>query len=91
MIKRFVAKNILESLQYFPVAGIIGPRQVGKTTLAKQLVSKINRPSIYLDMELSEDIARLQNAQLYLQSHQEKCVVIDEIQLMPQLFPLCGR
>ena len=88
MIKRFVSEDILESLAYFPVAGIIGPRQVGKTTLAKQLVVQISRPSIYLDLELSEDVTRLQNAQPYLQSHQDKCVVIDEIQLMPQLFPL---
>ena len=88
MIKRFVAEDILESLDNFPVAGIIGPRQVGKTTLAKQLARQISRPSIYMDLELSEDITRLKNAQFYLQSHQDKCVIIDEIQLLPALFPL---
>jgi uncharacterized protein len=88
MIERFATDDILESLNHFPVTGIIGPRQVGKTTLAKKLLSKIDKPSLYLDLELSADVARLQNAQLYLQSNQDKCVVIDEIQLMPQLFPL---
>lgn len=88
MIKRFVAADVLDSLIHFPVAGIIGPRQVGKTTLAKQLVAQLPKPSLYLDLELSTDVARLKNAQLYLQSHQDKCVVIDEIQLIPQLFPL---
>jgi uncharacterized protein len=88
MIKRFATEDILESLSHFPVTGIVGSRQVGKTTLAKELLSKIDKPSLYLDLELTSDIARLQNAQLFLQSHQDKCVIIDEIQLMPQLFPL---
>ncbi len=88
MIKRFVAEDVLESLKDFPIVGIVGPRQVGKTTLAKQLVAQISKPSIYLDLELPEDVMRLQNAQPYLQSLQNQCVVIDEIQLMPKLFPL---
>jgi uncharacterized protein len=88
MIQRNLTSEITKALTYFPVVGIIGPRQVGKTTLAKQLLSELTRPSIYLDLELDEDIARLGNAQAYLQSHQDKCVVIDEIQLMPRLFAL---
>jgi uncharacterized protein len=88
MIARFVTDDILDSLAHFPVAGIIGPRQVGKTTLAKTLVGKLPRPSHYLDLELTSDINRLQNAQLYLQARADECVIIDEIQLMPHLFPL---
>jgi uncharacterized protein len=88
MIKRFVAEDVLDSLNAFPIAGIIGPRQVGKTTLAKQLVTQISRPSIYMDLELPEDATRLKNAQAYLQSHEDKCVIIDEIQLLPELFLL---
>ena len=88
MIERKLTPRILENLTYFPVVGIIGPRQVGKTTLAKQLQKQLSRPSIYLDLELDDDISRLQNAQAYLQSHQDKCVIIDEIQLMPRLFAL---
>jgi uncharacterized protein len=88
MIKRDLTVDITKALTYFPVVGIIGPRQVGKTTLAKQLLSELTQPSIYLDLELDEDVARLGNAQAYLQSHADKCVVIDEIQLMPRLFAL---
>jgi uncharacterized protein len=88
MIERNLTSDITKALTYFPVVGIIGPRQVGKTTLAKQLISTLSIPSIYLDLELDEDVARLGNAQAYLQSHQDKCVVIDEIQLMPRLFAL---
>jgi uncharacterized protein len=88
MIERKITAEIVENMHYFPVIGIIGPRQVGKTTLARKLQQELPKPSIYLDLELEEDIIRLQNAQNYLQLHQDKCVVIDEIQLMPRLFPL---
>jgi predicted AAA+ superfamily ATPase len=88
MIERKITAEIMENMQYFPVIGIIGPRQVGKTTLAKKIQQELPKPSIYLDLELEEDIIRLQNAQNYLQLHQDKCVIIDEIQLMPRLFPL---
>lgn len=88
MIQRKITAEIMASIQYFPAIGIIGPRQVGKTTLAKDLQKQLGKPSIYLDLELDEDLIRLQNAQAYLQSHQDKCVIIDEIQLMPRLFPL---
>ncbi len=88
MINRKIASEIIESMQYFPAIGIIGPRQVGKTTLAKEIQKHLSKPSIYLDLELDEDLIRLQNAQAYLQTHQDKCIIIDEIQLMPRLFPL---
>lgn len=88
MIERKIATEVLKNMQYFPAIGIIGPRQVGKTTLAKELQIRLGKPSVYLDLELDEDLIRLQNAQSYLQSHQDKCVIIDEIQLMPHLFPL---
>ncbi len=88
VIERSLSKDILLGLSYFPVVGIVGPRQVGKTTLAKQLMPLIARPSVYLDLELDADVEKLKNAQAYLQSHQDKCVVIDEIQLMPRLFSL---
>jgi uncharacterized protein len=88
MIDRKLAVDILENARYFPAIGIIGPRQVGKTTLAKTLQQQLERPSLYLDLELDEDLVRLQNAQAYLQLHQDKCVILDEIQLMPRLFPL---
>jgi hypothetical protein len=86
--KRKVTIQILDDLSFFPSIGIIGPRQVGKTTLAKKLQEQIPTESIYLDLELDSDRTRLQDAESYLKLHESKCIIIDEIQRMPQLFPL---
>lgn len=86
--KRKVTTQILYDLSFFPSVGIIGPRQVGKTTLAKKLQEDIQSESIYLDLELDSDRIRLEDAESYLKLHEEKCIIIDEIQRMPQLFPL---
>ncbi len=88
IIERQITKQILKNLTYFPVAGIIGPRQVGKTTLAKVLQKNIGLPSLHLDLELDEDLYKLDNPQAYLQMHAEKCIIIDEIQRLPSIFPL---
>jgi predicted AAA+ superfamily ATPase len=55
MIERVLENRILRSLRFFPAVGILGPRQVGKTTLAQKLMAELNRPSIYFDLELAED------------------------------------
>ncbi|GAB2782584.1 ATP-binding protein [Rhabdobacter roseus] len=88
MIDRATTNRILEDLQFFPIVGIIGPRQVGKTTLAKQLQSLIGKETLYLDLELPSDFRRLSDAEAYLKFHQNKCIIIDEVQRMPQLFAL---
>jgi len=90
MLDRVILQHVLSDLSYFPVVGIIGPRQVGKTTLAKQ-VQKLIRPereSLFLDLELPADRSKLSDAEVYLAHHQDKCVAIDEVQRMPELFPL---
>jgi uncharacterized protein len=86
MIQRTITRQILTDLSYFPAVGIIGPRQVGKTTLAKWLQNQLSKPCLYLDLEDESDRSKLQSAGFYLESHVDKCVIIDEIQLMPQLF-----
>ena len=88
MLKRKAEKHLSELISYFPVVAIVGPRQVGKTTLAKLLIKKINKPSIYLDLELNSDYNKLLDAQIFLEQYQDKCVIIDEVQRMPELFPL---
>jgi hypothetical protein len=89
MLERHATKQVFQDLEYFPVVGIVGPRQVGKTTLAKYVLTKLgNTKSIYLDLELDADRRKLEDAETYLQYHQDKCVVIDEVQRMPELFPL---
>ncbi|MEM8901822.1 MAG: ATP-binding protein [Bacteroidota bacterium] len=88
MLSRSITSSVLENLTYFPIVGIIGPRQVGKTTLAKSIREQLSIPTIYLDLELDSDLRKLENAETYLTLHQDKCVIIDEIQRMPELFAL---
>ncbi len=88
LIQRQIENQVLSNLTYFPVVGIVGPRQVGKTTLAKILQQGLKMPSLHLDLELDEDLFKLQNPQAYLQMHTEKCIIIDEIQRLPSIFPL---
>lgn len=88
MIIRAVESRILEDLAFFPVVGILGPRQVGKTTLAKLLQVAIPKETLYLDLELMTDQNRLSDPETFLNYHRQKCIIIDEVQRMPQLFPL---
>jgi uncharacterized protein len=88
MIYRRIIKDIQESLAHFPVVSIIGPRQVGKTTLARQIMDEIDKPSIYLDLELQSDLFKLNDAELFLSQHADYLVVIDEVQHKKELYPL---
>lgn len=88
MLTRHAQSDLLELLGFFPVVAIVGPRQVGKTTLAKEMLSQMGRESTYLDLENPEDAAKLTDPVLFLKSHSNQCVVLDEIQRMPQLFPV---
>ncbi len=88
MIRRRIIEEINDSLNYFPVVSIIGPRQVGKTTLAKQIITEFQIPSIYLDLERTSDILKLENAELFFSQQKDKLIVIDEVQLKKDLYPL---
>lgn len=86
MINRNVENKLIKTINNFPVTGIIGPRQVGKTTLAKKLITLINKEVIYIDLENPRDIARLSDPNLFFEANKEKCIILDEIQVMPELF-----
>jgi hypothetical protein len=88
MITRRISSEIKDLLSFFPVVSIIGPRQVGKTTLAKQIMSESAKPTLYLDLELQSDLFRLNDAELFLSQHPEKLIVIDEVQNKKELYPL---
>jgi len=70
-----------------PVVGIIGARQVGKTTMARRLAASSRKPAVYLDLENPEDLARLSDPMLALKNL-KGLVIIDEVQRFPQLFPI---
>ena len=88
MIERNLIRPIKDSLKKYPVVGLIGCRQVGKTTLARVLQKDLGKRVIYLDLELPSDIAKLHDSELYLSQFPDSLVIIDEIQRMPSLFPL---
>jgi predicted AAA+ superfamily ATPase len=58
-IKRTIEKKLLELFSNFPAIAILGPRQVGKTTLAKEVMTHLPKESVYLDLENPSDLAAL--------------------------------
>ena len=85
MIPRHAAIRLNENLEWSPAVALLGPRQAGKTTLAKTIAA--NRPgSIYLDLERAADRARLADASAYLEPLAGRLVVIDEVHRTPGLF-----
>jgi predicted AAA+ superfamily ATPase len=87
-INRFLENAVLQSLANFPVTAIIGPRQCGKSTMARYLISMVNRETIYLDLERPSDLQKLQEPEWFLSSQKDKLICIDEIQRKPEIFPL---
>ena len=88
MIKRRIQKDITKNLEQFPAVGLVGPRQAGKTTLAKMIAEEVDKTVIYLDLENPQDMQKLDDAQLYLQQFKEHLIILDEAQRKPELFPL---
>lgn len=84
MIEREIQKVLEQALARQAAVALIGPRQVGKTTLA--LAVAAGCPSVYLDLENSTDRAKLAEPELFLARHEEKLVILDEIHRVPELF-----
>lgn len=84
MIVRRIEEQLSELIDSSPAVALIGPRQVGKTTLALELGQK--RPSIYLDLESDGDRAKLSEPELYLAQHSDKLIILDEVHRLPNLF-----
>lgn len=76
----------MERLAGNPVVALLGSRQVGKTTLAQAL--KPGKPCHYLDLERPSDVAKLADPELYLSRLSGQLVILDEIQRLPDLFPV---
>jgi len=84
MIPRRALPAVQDALSRQAAVALLGARQVGKTTLAHMIAE--GSPSIYLDLEASEDRAKLADPALFLGAYEDRLVVLDEIQRAPELF-----
>ena len=88
MLVRELQTTLLNALEHMPVVALLGPRQVGKTTLALETAQSQGKEFIYLDLELDSDQAKLTDAEAYLRRFDNKLLIIDEVQRQPDLFRL---
>jgi uncharacterized protein len=85
-IERRIKSRIRAALNRFPAVAILGPRQVGKTTLALSLAEETGEQAVYLDLELPSDRAKLTDPEIYLSEHDGHLVIMDEIHRIPGIF-----
>jgi uncharacterized protein len=91
MIVRQAEGRLSAMLDKFPGVVLIGPRQVGKTTLAQAVADHLGAQAVYLDLELPSNRAKLVDPELYFHQHENELVILDEIHRVPELFqPLRG-
>ncbi|KQS86466.1 MULTISPECIES: ATP-binding protein [unclassified Rhizobium] len=86
MIERRIASELEECIDSSPAVALLGPRQVGKTTLAIDIGK--TRPSLYLDLESDAARAKLSEPELYLAQYADKLVILDEVHRLPDLFQI---
>lgn len=86
MILRSALAHLHQLLAEFPAVAILGPRQVGKTTIAMEVVDRFPG-STYLDLESPADTSKLTDPAAYFRAHRDDLVILDEIQRAPQLLP----
>lgn len=86
-MKRSLGLILRRDLTESPVVALLGPRQCGKTTLARTLVADFEK-AVYLDLERPSDLRKLSDPELYLGPLSDRLVVLDEIQRVPNLFPV---
>ena len=84
MYQRHTNQTVLSALDAQAAVVLLGPRQIGKTTLALEIAEQ--RPSVYLDLERDADRQVLAEPDLYLDEQVGKLVILDEVQQMPDLF-----
>ena len=84
MLNRICCETVLNRLAMFPAVVLLGPRQVGKTTLAEEIAA--DRESVYLDLENPRDRDKLSDPNRYLEANERRLAVLDEVHRLPELF-----
>ncbi len=90
-LPRRIRREVEEGLRDFPAVAILGPRQAGKTTLAREIVGQLPA-AVYLDLERPSDRRKLADPELFFRMHRarqrETLFCLDEIQRVPEIFPI---
>ncbi|MEX0999433.1 MAG: AAA family ATPase, partial [Thermodesulfobacteriota bacterium] len=84
MIKRMALQNVLDSLARSPSVALIGPRQIGKTTLAFDVSETTN--SVRLDLEDRLDLEKAKDIVAFYSENRDKLIILDEVQRVPEIF-----
>jgi predicted AAA+ superfamily ATPase len=84
MIKRRLEAQIVEALERSPSVALLGPRQVGKTTIALNISD--TTPSVYLDLENRRDLQKVQDIEAFHVENSDKLIVLDEVRRLPEIF-----
>lgn len=84
-LARHLLAAVKDRLSYTPGVVLLGPRQVGKTTLAR-MIAQTYPQALMLDLQLPADRAKLANIDVFLRNHRHQLVVLDEVQYMPEIF-----
>ena len=85
MVERNLQHVVQQRLRQYPAVALLGPRQVGKTTLAKTIAAQ-HPGAMLLDLERESDRAAIERPELFFAAHRDRLLVLDEVQLVPQLF-----
>ena len=86
-LDRILKNRLLEDLEDYPVVAILGPRQCGKSTLAKSIGALIDA-FVYLDLEDPRDLNKLSDPFLFFETYSDSCICLDEIQRVPEIFSI---
>ena len=85
-LPRTIERRLVRLARQFPAVAVLGPRQVGKTSLVQAIRNQVAKPSVYLDLERQADLAQLRDLESFLSAHQDQLVILDEIHRQPGLF-----
>src|SRR5690349_14355273 len=84
MIFRRLESTIRDALKRSPSVALLGPRQVGKTTIALNISE--TTPSVYLDLESRIDLRKVQDIDVFHTENKDKLIILDEVQRLPEIF-----